>query len=239
MRLKWMTLLLLPWIIIQGKAVKKNTPRLPEPTGARQGVVGTGPKLSLLILGDSAAAGVGVEQQNQALLGAVLRQLEIDFEVHYQLEAKTGRNTTQLIQAATELPAQQVDVLIVSVGVNDVTRLGSPKRWLKQQQQFIAMLQSRFQPRMIILSGVPPMQEFPALPQPLAWLLGQYAAQMNQLMQQWLETQSDIYFLAYDLEEYRALNLSMASDGFHPSQEIYQLWGSKIAQLIDQSDLHH
>ena len=69
MRLKIYTLALILVILFQGYAVKKNTPRLAEPDGERIGQKGVGKSLALLILGDSAAAGVGVNAQDDALLG--------------------------------------------------------------------------------------------------------------------------------------------------------------------------
>lgn len=69
MLLKISTIVLVPALILQGYRVKKNTPRLAEPQGLRKGVIGQGKALSILILGDSAAAGVGVEDQREALLG--------------------------------------------------------------------------------------------------------------------------------------------------------------------------
>ena len=63
---------LAPVIIAQGLYVRRVTPRLPEPEGERSGVNGAGPPLSLLILGDSAAAGVGVATQDQALSGQLV-----------------------------------------------------------------------------------------------------------------------------------------------------------------------
>lgn len=55
MWLKISTLFLLPVIVAQGIVVKQRTPKLIEPIGERQGIVGLGRPLSLLILGDSAA----------------------------------------------------------------------------------------------------------------------------------------------------------------------------------------
>ncbi|OFW46709.1 MAG: hypothetical protein A2003_04010 [Acinetobacter sp. GWC1_38_13] len=75
MWLKISTLFLMPIIVAQGIVVKQRTPKLLEPIGERQGIVGLGRPLSLLILGDSAAAGVGVEYQHQALSGVLLSQL--------------------------------------------------------------------------------------------------------------------------------------------------------------------
>ncbi len=60
---------LLPVLLGQAVYLRKNVVKLPEPEGARIGVLGEGPLLRLLILGDSSAAGVGVETQADALLG--------------------------------------------------------------------------------------------------------------------------------------------------------------------------
>ena len=118
MFLKAATIALIPALIIQGKKVKKNTPRLPEPEGLRDGTKGQGKKLSILILGDSAAAGVGVEVQEDALLGGVLSELQNDYEITWKLHAKSGDGTSQIIRATEELPNQQYDIVLTSVGDN-------------------------------------------------------------------------------------------------------------------------
>ncbi len=121
MNLKLASIALLPLLVLQGQRVKRNTLRLAEPEGARQGCIGQGRPLSILIVGDSAVAGVGVEQQDQALLGQLLACLQDHYQVTYQLHAKTGRTTAQLIRAVQALSIQKVDVVITSVGVNDVS----------------------------------------------------------------------------------------------------------------------
>lgn len=234
MFLKISTIALIPSLIIQGNAVKKNTLRLPEPEGNRQGTIGTGKALSILILGDSAAAGVGVQIQEDALLGAVLNQLKDQYEISYMLEAKTGHSTGQVIKTAKMMSAQHFDVVITSVGVNDITKLTPPKNWIKKQQQLYAEINQKFTPELIIASGVPPMNMFPALPNPLAWLFGQYAKAMNETLDKFVQQQANMQWIAYDLEQFKALNLEMAADGFHPSKEIYTLWGQQMADKIRQ-----
>jgi hypothetical protein len=63
------TLALGPLLLAQGLYVRRKTPLLPEPPGARSGFAGTGRLLRVLILGDSAAAGVGAASQLSALSG--------------------------------------------------------------------------------------------------------------------------------------------------------------------------
>ena len=88
MWLKLSTLALLPVLFVQGTKVRKNTPRLLEASGERQGIVGKGKPLSLLILGDSAAAGVGVENQKDALSGAIISELQDQYSIRWKLHAK-------------------------------------------------------------------------------------------------------------------------------------------------------
>ncbi|MCY6410957.1 SGNH/GDSL hydrolase family protein [Acinetobacter sp. VNH17] len=235
MWLKLATFGLLPVLLIQGTKVRRNTPRLAEATGDREGRIGQGKPLSLLILGDSAAAGVGVETQQDALSGAIMAELQGEFMLQWKLHAKTGDTTKQVLKAIHDLEPQSYDVVVTSIGVNDVTKLTSAKTWIKQQKQLFTQIQTRFQPKLIIVSGVPPMQHFPALPQPLAWLFGKYAEQMNDTLQQSLAAQTQFRFIQYDIESFQAMNLPMASDGFHPSKEIYAIWGQQVAALVRQT----
>ena len=232
MLLKAATIALIPALVIQGNRVKKNTLRLPEPEGAREGQTGTGNKLSLLILGDSAAAGVGVEHQDDALLGAILHELKDDFEIDWKLQAKTGDTSSKVIHALDQIEVQQYDVIVTSVGVNDVTKLMPADIWIQKQEQLYSKIQQKFSPKLIIAAGVPPMNMFPALPNPLAWLFGQYAKQMNQQLEKFVNQQVNMQWIEYDIEKYRAMNLQMAADGFHPSKEVYTLWGQEVAGKI-------
>ncbi|AVH48583.1 MULTISPECIES: SGNH/GDSL hydrolase family protein [Acinetobacter] len=232
MWLRAATLALFPALLIQGNRVKKNTIRLPEAEGEREGITGQGQTLSLLILGDSAAAGVGVAHQNDALLGAVVSALQHQYQVHWRLQAQSGDTTSQLIKKIKKMVNQKYDVVVTSVGVNDVTRLMSARTWIKQQQQFYQLIQAKFQPELIIATGVPPMHLFPALPNPLSWLFGQYAKQMNLQLKKMIAQQKDMQWIEYDIQKYQSMNLEMAKDGFHPSKEIYQIWGKEVAEMI-------
>ncbi len=161
--------------------------------------------------------------------------MQDQYSIRWKLHAKTGDTTKQVFQAVQHLEQQNYDVVVTSIGVNDVTKLTSASSWIKQQKQLFQSIQARFQPKLIIVSGIPPMQHFPALPNPLAWLFGKYAEQMNQVLDKWLESQNQFKFIQYDIEHFQAMNLPMASDGFHPSKEIYAIWGQQVAALVRQS----
>lgn len=76
---------------------------------------------------------------------------------------------TESIEPASPIDA---DVVIVALGVNDTISLSSVTRWVDALEA-LALCVRRSSPRAaIVLSGVPPMQLFPAFPAPLRQVLG-------------------------------------------------------------------
>lgn len=215
-----------PLLLLQGLYVRRTTPRLPEPEGARDGQTGTGPALRLMILGDSAAAGVGAASQSEALTGHLTQALAPHFSLSWQLHAQTGRTTAETLEYLESLPALPVDVVVTSLGVNDITGNCSLKTWLRQQAALVQVLQDRFQAGHVFLSALPPMHAFPALPQPLRWYLGTQALRFNQALADWAGRTPRCSFVPLEFPLDPAL---MASDGFHPGPGAYRLWADHLS----------
>jgi len=210
--------------------VKLKTPRLPEADGARSGK--SAPNnlpLKLLMLGDSAAAGVGVSHQDEALAGNLVDALAENFCVDWQLIAWSGCKTADMLAHLKNKPQKSIDVVVTSLGVNDVTSSISAEKWLALQVKLLASLRTRFSPKLIIFSAIPPMAEFPALPRPLNLLLGERAEKFNRLVKAYLSTQRDCQFLAIRFNPQDGI---VAIDGFHPGPAGYQMWGQAAAKLI-------
>lgn len=220
---------LAPILFLQGKYAKAVTPKLPEAAGDRRGEAGHGAPLRLLILGDSAAAGVGAAQQENALAGALVRQLRDQFQVQWCLHARTGNQTADTSQYLTELQDEGFDAVVVSTGVNDVTGGVSLALWSAQLRELHRQLCERFGCRIVLFSGVPPMGRFTALPQPLRAFMGVRAGLFDVQLQKTVTTLPGASYLALDGEfDERAL----ADDGFHPSEYTYQRWGEAVSQRL-------
>ncbi len=222
-------ILMSPIIILQGLYVRRVTPILPDPDGSRQGVQGSGMPISILIIGDSAALGVGVSNQELALSGQLVQFLSNDFEVRWRLIAETGDTTADAISKLSESSEEAYDIALISLGVNDVTSGISSTVWMRQQRALRDMLQTKFSVRHVISSGMPPMHAFPALPQPLRWVLGRRAREFDWTMQQELKQVTSAHYLGFG---YLSDPDVMASDGFHPGEKIYRFWGQAAAKLI-------
>lgn len=221
---------LAPLLLAQALWLRHKAIKLPEPPGPRRGEAGTGPEMRLLIAGDSSAAGVGAAHQTQALSGQLVTALARSRRVHWQLHAHTGHTTADTLDTLRALPRQRFDVAVTALGVNDVTHARSCRRWARDQAALHNLLRTRFQTRLILCSGVPPMAQFPLLPQPLAWVLGAQASRFDQVLAQLAHAQPDLRHLPFDLPFAPQF---AASDGFHPSPLAYQLWAERLSAEID------
>ncbi|APG48577.1 SGNH/GDSL hydrolase family protein [Phaeobacter porticola] len=228
-------IILLPLLLVQAVNVRRKALRLPEPAGPRFGQLGQGEPLRLLIAGDSSAAGVGVSRQEDALSGQLVNLLAPGRHLTWRLEASNGHRTADTRARLLALPPQQFDVAVLALGVNDVTRLSSARRFHMEQSALIALLQDRFGVELVVMSGVPPMAQFPALPSPLAWILGRHAARLDRVLAR-LATQSGVVHLPFEIPADPDL---AAQDGYHPSAQAYALWAAALANSVRQGHLQH
>jgi len=222
-------LLLGPILWMQSRRVRRVTPLMPEARGPRLGESGSGPIITVLIAGDSGAAGVGVESQDQGLCGQLALQLGVHHTVRWQLMAVSGLDSPGLVQLLLDAPKSKFDVVILSVGVNDATALRSPEQWLQWQHRLAALVQERFDPDLLIHSAMPPMRGFVSLPQPLRWFMGRWTTEMNQRLEQWLPADGNRVMTSPFEGDIRAC---LASDGFHPGVHGYKVWADAFSRTI-------
>lgn len=227
-----------PLMLLQGRRVRRHALRLPEAAGQRDG---RGPahrssEKQLLIVGDSSAAGVGVANQSQALSGRLVEALTLAGVAprRWQLIARTGA-------AAADLPAllerglsadssepPRFDVAIVVVGVNDVTRATPISRWLADLDRIHEQLR-RVGVAVTLFSGLPPMERFTALPQPLRSWLGLQARRYDRALGHWSQTRPGALHQVLPNLNDPAL---LASDGFHPGEAGCVLWARELARTL-------
>lgn len=225
-----------PLLIAQALHTRRRMPRLPEAEGAREGSVGRGRGLSLLIVGDSSAAGVGVARQDDALAGQLSRALAglSRRRVRWQLRARSGVTTEQALDLLRDPGLAPADVAVLVTGVNDVVDQVRPARALAARAALLQVLREQAQVRHVVITPLPPMQRFAGLPQPLRWMAGRDAAAHDQALRQWVTTQPQVSWLPFDLPLEPQL---LARDGFHPGAPLYRHWGAALAAHITQQVL--
>lgn len=223
------TLALLPVLIPQALWVRFRAARLQEAAGPRKGQAGQGPPLRVLVIGDSSGAGVGVPTQDEALAGRLVAHLAPHRRVTWRLEARCGATTATLLDRLGGMPAQEFDVAVIALGVNDSKNGMSRAQWRRNYHDLITLLQTRFGVPRIYASGLPPLGHFPLLPKPLRGVLGRRAAHFDDDLRALLAEREGLHHVPLDFPMNPDL---MASDGFHPGPVVYDGWAQRIAQRI-------
>jgi lysophospholipase L1-like esterase len=217
-------LALSPLLAAQAALVRRRLPRLPEAQGRREGGADAGQpaaRLKLLIAGDSSAAGVGVDTQDEALAGQLVRELMVRAKapVHWRLVARSGVTTEQLIALLQQAAPIDADLAVIVTGVNDLVDQVPSRRAIQARDRLTNVLRNGHGVRHVVFCPLPPVHQFPSLPQPLRWLAGTDARRHNAALRHWAGTRRDVSHVPLNLRLNRGV---MASDGFHPGEPVYR-----------------
>jgi lysophospholipase L1-like esterase len=229
--------LLIPVFWIQSRQVRQRTPRLPEATGPREGQIGNGDPLRMLVIGDSGAAGVGVQVMDEALSGQLALLLSLDYNVEWSVIAVNGLDTPGMLAILENMPSAEFDVVVLSLGANDATNLCPPAQWSNMQDALAELIESRFKPRVLVHSAVPPMHACLALPQPLRWFMGRWALEMNRFLTESIRTEQPNVTgkkCKRSIHWHPASTTidGMSEDGIHPSARGYAVWAQTLYSHI-------
>lgn len=221
-------LLLMPLLTAQALRARKTATELPEPIGHRSGLSGNGSVLRLLIVGDSSAAGVGATRQSEALSGQLVSALASSHRIDWRLIAKTGTTTRTACPLLRSQTPSQMDVALVVLGVNDITSQIPLERLLRLRAALYEHLRREWGVSRIIATGIPPIEKFPLLPNPLRWVLSLQAQRFDRALHRQAHDLG-VDYMPFDVPLSPEM---MASDGFHPGPNTYYLMGQRIAQQI-------
>ena len=82
--------------------------------------------------------------------------------------------------------------------------------------------------RWAVVSGLPPMHLLSAVPHPLRWYLGRYAAWLDAALRRWAGQQG----LGCCTLQWAGDPAVLAPDGFHPGPSLYPQWAERLADII-------
>lgn len=222
---------LLPWLLLQGLRVRRDTPRLDPAAGPTSGTCAgpsQSPPLRVLAFGESTVAGVGAANHEQALTGQLACQLarlterSVDWVACGMSGASVAKARMILLPQVAPEPA---DLLLVVFGVNDVVEHTGPARYAKDLQALIGALRARVGNAPALIAAAPPMARFPSLPRPLNTYLGARAALLNSALRK-----LPIERMAQVAPLNRIEPELFAADGFHPSAAGYAVWARSLAR---------
>ena len=222
----------IPFLIPQALYVRRTAPRFAGASGPDEGSTGEGSPMRLHAVGDSIIAGVGASDYSRALIGrtaeVLSRRLErtVDWSTRGRIGARSADLLAELIGRMEPGPA---DVVLVSVGVNDVTGLRRTTTWVRNLTSIIERLREHSPDAVIAFAGLPPLSGFPLLPQPLRSVIGLRGRVFDQAARDVVARHERVVHVPVDFETSAD---KFADDGFHPSEESYVDFGVAVADAV-------
>jgi lysophospholipase L1-like esterase len=190
-----------------------------------------GPALRMVWLGDSTAAGVGATASSRALPQRVATALDRPVEV-VSLAVSGARVADVLAEQTESLDEMRPDVVLVSVGANDVVHLTSRDSFRSDYRRLVAAIPDGAQ---LVILGVPDMGAPPRMAQPLRALAGWRGRQLERVSATVAREAGALYVdiaaatgptMRSDTGRYFAV------DRYHPSDEGYALWATAVLDRI-------
>lgn len=218
--------------LLQGRALRRQIPRLPDAAGPTRGTVVLAGKpagpISVLVLGESTVSGVGVATHEQSLAGWLARGLADRTGHAVQWEA-VGRNGARLADIGRELlpriEGTAPSLVFLVAGVNDVLRLIRPTAWGAELAALIGYFSASG--CKIVVTGTPLFEQFPVLESPLREFLARRGYALDRVGAEVCLAQGAIFVpfggLVLDDEFF-------AADRFHPSASVYAQWANLLAE---------
>lgn len=228
---------LLPLAFPQALRLKKTALRLPPPECRTYGVVNAvgsecGAPMRLVAVGDSIIRGVGVDLLDDGFVGQAVSELSrrlgraVDWSVH----GRSGARAEHLLdEYLPTLPPEPADVFLLSVGVNDITGLTGIRIWQRRVDRLLAACREHSPNAVVGVAGIPPLGQFPLLPEPLRFATGRRGKAFDAVLCRAVEAVPGAVHMPIEFDGHAG---AFCADGFHPSRESYALFGGEMARLI-------
>lgn len=166
-----------PVYVWQGIGVRRRIERMRPPPGRLDGSVGPSdekPEIRLLVLGDSSAAGVGVDEIGESLAPRLAERLHVlsGRPVRWRTAGSNSAVSADLRDHIVPNIAREAFThIVLSVGTNDMKNFHSRKRFKRDFGGLLYAVRARFPEARIVWSQPVDMMRVPALPKGLAKVL--------------------------------------------------------------------
>jgi lysophospholipase L1-like esterase len=234
--------------LLAGEAIAAKGRRYAKPTmglalRTSMGPAGA-PTLRLVLLGDSAAIGVGVEWLSETVGGQLARMLADGTpetgERHVLLSSvgvAGSRSTDLATQVARALLGDKPDVAVVLIGANDAVTMRSPEE--SAEHLGAAVRRLREAGVEVVVGTCPDLGAIRSVAPPLRQLAGLLGRRMARAQARAVQAAGGT---VVDLGEetgavFRADAGTLCYDGFHPSADGYRVWAHALYPAVEEAAL--
>ena len=230
--------------LLTGEAIAARTRRYAKPTMGLALRTSMGPSsappLRLVLLGDSAALGVGVEWLADTIGGQLARLLaEDEGAQRHVLLSSVGvagsRSTDLATQVARALLGDKPDIAVILIGANDATGFRSPGEAAGHLGAAVRRLRSAGV--QVVVGTCPDLGAVRSIAAPLRQLTGWQGRRVARAQTQAVRDAGGIVvdLAAETGAVFRADAGTLCYDGFHPSADGYRVWAHALHPAVTQA----
>ncbi|MBW8907779.1 MAG: SGNH/GDSL hydrolase family protein [Mesorhizobium sp.] len=228
-----LTWLAFPVYVWQGLGVRRRTSRmLPAQGPVMHEIAGTAPAVSLLVLGDSSAASVGIEQSEYGLAAqlAGLIAERTGQAVRWRAAGFNSATSGQIRDyVLPNLSADPWTHIVLAIGTNDTKNFHSVPRFKKEFGGLLYALRAKWPEARVVWSPVLEFTRAPAMPSLLGKILEIRAAEMNKMGARLCNERGAVPAPRLPITNPEA---GFASDGFHASEAGYRAWAEHLLESV-------
>lgn len=228
--LTWLALPVYAW---QGLGVRRRTTRMVPAAGpVMHEVAGSEPAIALMVLGDSSAASVGIEDAQEGLAGqiALLVNERTGRRVAWRAAGFNSATSGQIRDFV--LPNLAPDAwthIVLAIGTNDTKNFHSVPRFKREFGGLLYALRAKWPQARVIWSPVLEFTRAPAMPGLLGKILEIRAREMNRMGVRLCNERGAVPAPRLPITDPRG---GFSDDGFHASAAGYRAWAEHLAPLV-------
>ncbi|WAP68008.1 SGNH/GDSL hydrolase family protein [Jiella pelagia] len=227
--------LLFPVYIWQGLQTRRRVLRMVPPAGRTSGVLGAPalgePVVKLLVIGDSSAAGVGVDEIDDSL-GPKLAERIAALTGHSVFWRAAGANSAVSAEVrdhvVPNLAREAFTHIVLMIGTNDAKNFHGGRRFKKSFGSLLYALKAKWPDARIVWSPPVDLKRVPALPRGLAHVLELRARIIRKIGARLCAERGAI--VATTLPRVEPAGFSR--DGFHASVEGYAYYANHLVSYV-------
>jgi len=158
---KWLEL---PVAAVQGMWLRATIKPAPAATGPTSGTVGMGSRapLRIAVLGESTAAGSGVDTHDEGFAGCLAREINARTRrpVQWQVVGQFGATARRIRYHLLPQLGEDIHIAVLLAGGNDVMNRRSPHQWREDLRAIVDDLMQRAD--RVVVAAIPPFALLPS-----------------------------------------------------------------------------
>ena len=212
--------------------MRRNIQRLSPPTSQHvEPQDGIGQPIRLLLIGDSSAAGVGVDDINNSLGGHLVKYLAqrsqrpVNIRIAGCNSATSGEIRDYVLP---NIEFTDFTHILLNIGTNDAKNFHTARRFDREFGTLLYAINTRFPAANLIWSGIFDMSKISGLPSPLNFILGIRSREFMRLGKILCHER----LAQVPQGNWQPAKENFSVDGFHASNKGYHEWAALVGAHI-------